>query len=148
MEMDKRIRDFALHPFVHERAKPAAYRFDTDGEYRNLHPYITLWWREMGAFYTRTFEVQGDTTRFPALLYVHRNCFARALLEFPDDPMRSPFGPSFLCAYRSATTLLSVLFEAQNRMSLILYVYSQRFSTYADAYGHRGNDYGCSGQFL
>ncbi|KAL5513473.1 hypothetical protein ACEPAH_3872 [Sanghuangporus vaninii] len=102
MEMDKRVRDFELHPFVHQRPKPTAYRFETDGDYRNLHPYITLWWKEM------------------ALLYVHRNCFARALLEFPDDPIRSPFGPSFLSAYRTSTTLLTVLYEAQNRMSLIL----------------------------
>ncbi|KAI0752488.1 fungal-specific transcription factor domain-containing protein [Daedaleopsis nitida] len=40
------------------------------------------------------------------LLYVHRVFFARALVDFPTDPMRSPFAPSFLAGYRSASALL------------------------------------------
>ncbi len=45
------------------------------------------------------------------LLYIHRNFFARALLDFPTNPLRSPFAPSFLAAYRSATQLLKTLRE-------------------------------------
>ncbi len=44
-------------------------------------------------------------------LYIHRNFFARALLDFPTNPLRSPFAPSFLAAYRSATQLLKTLRE-------------------------------------
>ncbi|KAH8110513.1 hypothetical protein DFH11DRAFT_1547404 [Phellopilus nigrolimitatus] len=45
------------------------------------------------------------------LLLLHRNFFARAILENPVNPMRSAFAPSFLSAYRSATTLLRVVRE-------------------------------------
>lgn len=43
------------------------------------------------------------------LLYIHRNHFARALLECPNNPLRSPYAPSFLASYRNATMLLRVL---------------------------------------
>lgn len=42
------------------------------------------------------------------LMLIHRHFFARALIEHPDNPMRSQFAPSFLSTYRSATTLLRV----------------------------------------
>lgn len=51
------------------------------------------------------------TSRLLAMLYVHRSYFAQALTDFPLDPMRSPFAPSFLAGYRSACTLLSALRE-------------------------------------
>ncbi|KAI0783269.1 fungal-specific transcription factor domain-containing protein [Abortiporus biennis] len=45
------------------------------------------------------------------LLYVHRSYFARALSDFPTEPMRSPFAPSFLAGYRSACSLLGGIRE-------------------------------------
>ena len=37
--------------------------------------------------------------------------FARALMDHATDPMRSPFAPSFLAGYRSASALISTLRE-------------------------------------
>ena len=40
-----------------------------------------------------------------ALLYVHRCFFAEALKEYPSEPMRSQYAPSFMAGYRSACAL-------------------------------------------
>lgn len=40
---------------------------------------------------------------------VHRNFFARVILESPEDPQKSPYAPSFLASYRSAVCILKVL---------------------------------------
>ncbi|KAF8128704.1 hypothetical protein EV363DRAFT_1170417 [Boletus edulis] len=41
------------------------------------------------------------------LLFLHRNFFAQALVDFPLDPLKSPFRQSFLIAYQSATRVLN-----------------------------------------
>lgn len=43
---------------------------------------------------------------------IHRNFFARAILDYPDDPLRSPFAFSFLTALRLAITMIQKLKEA------------------------------------
>ncbi|KIK65366.1 hypothetical protein GYMLUDRAFT_159686 [Collybiopsis luxurians FD-317 M1] len=40
------------------------------------------------------------------LLYVHRSFFAQAMLDHPVNPLRSPYAPSFLAAYRCASGLI------------------------------------------
>lgn len=40
------------------------------------------------------------------MLYLHRSFFARAMLDFPSNPLRSPFAPSFLAAYRCASAII------------------------------------------
>ena len=50
-----------------------------------------------------------DSDSPSALQYVHRNFFARAILESAAEPLRSPFAPSFLATYRTATTKLKLL---------------------------------------
>ncbi|KAJ6515991.1 hypothetical protein C8R45DRAFT_958312 [Mycena sanguinolenta] len=41
-----------------------------------------------------------------ALLYIHRTFFARAMLDHPVNPLRSPYAPSFLAAYRCASGMI------------------------------------------
>ncbi|KAF7325243.1 Fungal-trans domain-containing protein [Mycena kentingensis (nom. inval.)] len=41
------------------------------------------------------------------LLYIHRCFFAHAIQNHPNDPIKSPYAPSFLAGYRSACDLLS-----------------------------------------
>jgi hypothetical protein len=43
---------------------------------------------------------------FAAMLYIHRSFFAQALLDFPTNPLRSPYAPSFLAAYRCASATI------------------------------------------
>ena len=40
------------------------------------------------------------------LLCIHRSFFAQAMIDDPIDPLRSPFAPSFLAAYRCASHIL------------------------------------------
>ncbi|KAG1767816.1 hypothetical protein EDD22DRAFT_772813 [Suillus occidentalis] len=42
------------------------------------------------------------------LLFLHRGFFAQAMGDFPSDPLRSPVGRSFMVAYQSASTLITM----------------------------------------
>ncbi|RDB22452.1 putative transcriptional regulatory protein C1F7.11c [Hypsizygus marmoreus] len=44
--------------------------------------------------------------RTVALLYIHRSFFAQAMLDHPVNPLRSPYAPSFLAAYRCASGVI------------------------------------------
>ena len=46
---------------------------------------------------------------FPDLLYMHRGFFARAISDQPKDPLGSPYGGSFIAAYRSAGSLVALV---------------------------------------
>ena len=41
-----------------------------------------------------------------AMLYLHRSFFAQTMLDHPDNPLMSPFAPSFLAACRSASIIV------------------------------------------
>ncbi|KAJ7701867.1 fungal-specific transcription factor domain-containing protein [Mycena rosella] len=47
--------------------------------------------------------------RHLTLLYIHRCFFAHAISNHPNDPIKSPYAPSFLAGYRSACELLASL---------------------------------------
>ncbi|KAH7922442.1 hypothetical protein BV22DRAFT_1037465 [Leucogyrophana mollusca] len=44
--------------------------------------------------------------RTTTMLYIHRSFFAQAMLDFPTNPLRSPYAPSFLAAYRCASAII------------------------------------------
>lgn len=46
---------------------------------------------------------------FPVLLSIHRAFFAQAIIDCPDNPLRSQFAPSFLAAYRASCTILKAI---------------------------------------
>lgn len=60
---------------------------------------------------TPNFANALSSTSFLALTLLHRNFFARAILEDATDPAQTAFGPSFLSAYRTAVVTLRVLRE-------------------------------------
>lgn len=41
-----------------------------------------------------------------AMIYIHRTFFAQALLDHPENPLSSPYAPSFLAANRCASVLI------------------------------------------
>ena len=59
---------------------------------------------------------------YTALTLLHRNFFARAILETPTDPdpAKTAFGPSFLSAYRTAVVTLRVLRENFDALAHLL----------------------------
>ncbi|KAJ7177879.1 fungal-specific transcription factor domain-containing protein [Mycena filopes] len=52
--------------------------------------------------------------RHLTLLYIHRCFFAHAISNHPNDPIKSPYAPSFLAGYRSACDLLGSLRQQFN----------------------------------
>jgi hypothetical protein len=50
------------------------------------------------------------------LMYLHRTFFARALLDHPVNPLRSPYAPSFLSAYRCASVVVKNSVRSFHRM--------------------------------
>ncbi|EJD06233.1 uncharacterized protein FOMMEDRAFT_119797 [Fomitiporia mediterranea MF3/22] len=45
------------------------------------------------------------------LLYLHRNFFAKAISESPDNPRRPPYGISFMAAFSNAVSILEVMHQ-------------------------------------
>jgi hypothetical protein len=48
-------------------------------------------------------------TSATVLLYIHRSFFAQAIIEYPVNPLRSPYAGSFLAAYRASATILRTI---------------------------------------
>ncbi|KAJ8076442.1 hypothetical protein PM082_000865 [Marasmius tenuissimus] len=43
-----------------------------------------------------------------ASIYIHRSFFLKAIKDFPNDPLRSPYSSSFLAAYNGASTVIQL----------------------------------------
>ncbi|KZP21364.1 hypothetical protein FIBSPDRAFT_740823, partial [Athelia psychrophila] len=41
-----------------------------------------------------------------SMIFIHRSFFAQALLDHPDNPLRSPYATSFLATYRAASAVI------------------------------------------
>ncbi|KAF8624941.1 hypothetical protein AX17_006967 [Amanita inopinata Kibby_2008] len=52
-----------------------------------------------------------DHIRETVLMYIHRSFFAQAIIEHPVNPLKSPYSPSFLAAYRASSTILKSIRE-------------------------------------
>lgn len=52
-----------------------------------------------------------------AMLYLHRSYFAQSILDFPSNPLLSPFAPSFLTVYRSASVIIKAAAHQFDRSS-------------------------------
>lgn len=66
------------------------------------------------------------------LLYLHRNFFARAMLENPDDPLKTAFQPSVLASFRAAlylTTAARTLYEQAHAAVQIPFLWSAAFTS-------------------
>ncbi|KAF9459093.1 fungal-specific transcription factor domain-containing protein [Collybia nuda] len=55
-----------------------------------------------------------DHIRETVLMYIHRSFFAQAIIEYPVNPLKSPYAPSFLAAYRASSTILKSVREQFN----------------------------------
>lgn len=42
-----------------------------------------------------------------SMIFIHRSFFAQALLDHPENPLRSPYAASFLATYRAASVLIA-----------------------------------------
>ncbi|KAJ7229993.1 fungal-specific transcription factor domain-containing protein [Mycena pura] len=88
LELDRRVRELS----VPDSFKPYPTRADGEKEYHSSAA-------SLRGFYASQY-------RTVSMLYIHRSFFAQAMLDFPTNPLRSPFATSFLTAYRSASVLI------------------------------------------
>ncbi|KAF8582756.1 hypothetical protein K439DRAFT_1618032 [Ramaria rubella] len=92
LELDAKIRE---HP-IHESLSDAVLSTEDHGVL------ITMQRSFMGLI------------RVVSLLFLHRRCFALALRDFPDDPLKSPFAPSVMACHHSATHFLTNIIALHN----------------------------------
>ncbi|KAG6853336.1 hypothetical protein C0991_005163 [Blastosporella zonata] len=88
LDIDRKVREI---PFP-TTFKPYASRQDGDEIY-----------------YSSSHSLQGfyaSQHRTVTMLYLHRSFFAQAMLDHPTNPLLSPFAPSFLTAFRSASVII------------------------------------------
>ena len=50
-----------------------------------------------------------------AMIHIHRTFFAQALLDHPNNPLASPYAPSFLAANRCASVLIKSFIHHHER---------------------------------
>ncbi|KAF5341216.1 hypothetical protein D9611_006108 [Ephemerocybe angulata] len=88
LDLDHKIREMRLPASMKPHFSPA------DGE---------------EGYYSTSLSIRDFyTTQFAStqMLYLHRSFFAQAILDYPTNPLQSPFAPSFLTAYRCASTII------------------------------------------
>ncbi|KAJ7179896.1 fungal-specific transcription factor domain-containing protein [Mycena crocata] len=76
---------------------------------KTLPPYLNVFLGREDANCTPLTYMRGcllGQFRSIALLYIHRTFFAQAMLDHPVNPLRSPYAPSFLAAYRCASAIV------------------------------------------
>ncbi|KAJ7502607.1 fungal-specific transcription factor domain-containing protein, partial [Mycena galericulata] len=88
LELDRRVRELS----VPDSFKPYATREDGEEVYYSSS-------ESLRGFYASQY-------RTVTMIYLHRSFFAQAMLDFPANPLRSPFATSFLTAYRSASVII------------------------------------------
>ncbi|KAJ7712510.1 fungal-specific transcription factor domain-containing protein [Mycena metata] len=88
LELDRRVRELS----VPDSYKPYPTRADGEAEYFSSSASLR------GAY--------ASQYRAVTMIYLHRSFFAQAMLDFPANPLRSPFATSFLTAYRSASVII------------------------------------------
>lgn len=94
-------------------AEPPSYEtiLDLDRKVREktLPEHLDVFLSLQDAHYTPYAYMHGGLlSQFRAitLLYIHRSFFAQAMLDHPANPLRSPYAPSFLAAYRCASKMI------------------------------------------
>ncbi|KAL0575282.1 hypothetical protein V5O48_006683 [Marasmius crinis-equi] len=92
MELDRRVREFPLPDMFVEKDANRRSASDEDVAF---------------SFQKRVVEHVKETM----LIYIHRSFFAQAIIEQPVNPLKSPYAPSFLAAYRASGTILKSVRE-------------------------------------
>ncbi|TDL26879.1 hypothetical protein BD410DRAFT_835987 [Rickenella mellea] len=91
LELDRKVRETVIPKKL--QIPPAGSDWENDGPCVILERLLPILW--------------VDTT----MLYIHRSYFAKALLDHPTDPLKSPYASSFLSACRSSLSLLKIARE-------------------------------------
>ncbi|KAJ3573873.1 hypothetical protein NP233_g2152 [Leucocoprinus birnbaumii] len=78
---------------------------------KKLPPHLNVFMSPEEEHFTPSVYMRGcilGQFRAITLLYIHRSWFAQAMLDHPANPLRSPYAPSFLAAYRCASGVIKI----------------------------------------
>lgn len=98
MELDRKVREFSLP----ERSGPSTPANDLAASFQRC---VLDHIRETSTSFLVIASLP-IVEALPVLLYIHRSFFAQAIIEQPINPLKSPYAPSFLAAYRASSTIL------------------------------------------
>ena len=117
MELDRKVRDFPIPEYAAHAASLVAGPVPTIATEELLSSsdstrrFTMIYTREVRK--SRSFSTPDNRSRIvvspPVLLYIHRSFFAQAVMENPDNPLKSRYAPSFLAAYRASSTILRTI---------------------------------------
>ena len=107
MELDRKVREFSLPEDALTAASPHIIEDPSLARTRCILGHI----REICKLDTFVEFLQFLFTTFLVLLYIHRSFFAQAIKDNPKNPLKSPYTPSFLAAYRASATILKSIKE-------------------------------------
>ncbi|KAG6907208.1 hypothetical protein DXG01_009897 [Tephrocybe rancida] len=96
MELDRKVREFPLPEGMSSSSGSGGAAKGGEGD------------EDMAISFQRCVL---DHIRETVLMYIHRSFFAQAIIEHPANPLKSAYAPSFLAAYRAASTILKSVRE-------------------------------------
>ncbi|KAF7985878.1 hypothetical protein HWV62_43750 [Athelia sp. TMB] len=85
LELDRKIREIYLPPALDYFAKCKAEEAGLNAAMKGGYHIVV---------------------RATCLLYIHKSYFARALIDYPEDPLRSPYATSFLATARCSSVII------------------------------------------
>lgn len=104
LELDRKVREKRLPPHLNVFMSPEEEHFTPSVYMRGC---ILGQFRAVSKFSILKLWLSTDSVS-QALLYIHRSWFAQAMLDHPVNPLRSPYAPSFLAAYRCASGVIKI----------------------------------------
>ena len=127
LEMGARLQAQEHHPYaLNAPSRAAAHVCSvgsyTEAEFHNvLHPIVSVWWKQLGTHGHGCNQTFFLTTKPSiAIQRLHRNWFARAIIENPTNPYESIYAPSFLATFHSTRILLKLTIRSYDTSNLVL----------------------------
>ncbi|KZP20104.1 hypothetical protein FIBSPDRAFT_932524 [Athelia psychrophila] len=113
LELDRKVREMVLPPALNVFLRTEnAQAYVTAGVY--MKSYLLLSFRSF------------------SMLFIHRSFFAQALLDHPENPLRSPYATSILATYRAASFVINSMVKHLERYPELFmrwwYVWTELFS--------------------
>ena len=116
MELDRKVREFPIPEYAAHAASSVAGPVPTIAT-ENLSVSESMGRFTMGnareVRKSRSFSATDKRSHVvvspPVLLYIHRSFFAQAIIENPENPLKSQYAQSFLAAYRASSTILRTI---------------------------------------
>lgn len=106
-DLDRKIREFSISPEALDaiRGGPGVDPLSVPLS-ASMMAFLLGTLQEISKSLFSMRSLSGLSKKLRVCLFLHRNFFVQALVEDPDDPIRSQYAPSFMETIRSAKTII------------------------------------------